>query len=115
MAASPSGDVSAIKSSCWSSLGLLATVAILPTSTRVHGHGVDLSKVNGIILPPPLRKSFSRAQFREQRHRARKRAKDRGEPLPHYSGHTDSENNESDIDPDAPPDSVERDKEQPAS
>jgi hypothetical protein len=93
---------------------LLATVAILPTS-NVRGRGVDLSKVKGRILPLPARKSFSRAQFREQRHRARKRAKDRGEPLPHYSGHTDSENNESDIDPDAPPDSVERDKEQPTS
>jgi hypothetical protein len=114
MAASPSGDRSAVKSSSWSGLGLLATVAILPTS-NVRGRGNDLSKVKGRILPLPSRKSFSRAQFREQRHSARKSAKDRGEPPPHYSGHTDSENNESDIDPDAPPDSAEHDNEQVAS
>jgi hypothetical protein len=108
MAASPSDDISTIKSSCWSSLGLLATVAILPDSTRALGHGVDMSKVNGRIRPPTFRKSCSRAQYREQRHRARKTAKDRGEPLPHYSGYTDSENNESDNDPVAPPDSAQR-------
>jgi hypothetical protein len=115
MAASPSEDLSATKSPCWSSLGLLATVAILPKSTRVHGHGVDTSKVNGRIRPPTFRKSFSRAQYREQRHRARKKAKDRGEPLPHYSGYTDSENNESDNEPDALPNNEEWDNEQSTS
>ena len=115
MAASPSEDLSATKSPCWSSLGLLATVAILPKFTPVPGHGVDTSKVNGRIRPPRFPKSCTEAQYREQRHRARKKAKDRGEPLPHYSGYTDSENNESDNDPDAPPNNAERDNEQPAS
>jgi hypothetical protein len=110
MAASPSGDLPTVKSPSWSSLGLLATIAVLPT-TNFRGQNVDLKKVKGPRLPRPPRKSCSRVQFREQRRCERKTAKAKGEPPPVYSGHTDSDNTDSELDPDAPPDSVDRDKE----
>jgi hypothetical protein len=94
---------------------LLATVAVIPKVTPAAVYGGHTAKINGRIRPPKFRKSCSAAQYREQRHRERKRAKTRGDPVPHFAGFTDSEDNESDHEPAALPNNGEWDNEQSTS